>query len=208
MRSTNCLIRTGLALAVFISVHCFYGGESIQDEWIQFRNEVNHELNKNRTSYGEDLSILKQHGNFALSELQSLSEVIQDLTIQISQMKGQIAQLEQKNSTLKDKLDTATTKFRMLVEEEGTARRKADQDIIHEISGELSRVTKKIRSKPPPAAAHVVTTGSYHLYEVVKGDTLGAIAVAFSIPLQRLKTFNKLSNDTIIVGQKLKIPER
>ena len=45
-------------------------------------------------------------------------------------------------------------------------------------------------------------------YTVVKGDTLYGIAKRFNSSAQRIKQFSGLSNDTIRVGQRLKIPMR
>ena len=209
MKLTNSFIRVvAFTLVAMTYASRFYGGDSVQDQWIQFRNEVINELNKNRTSYAEDLKILKQQGSHSLSEVQSLGEVIQDMGAQISQLKGKVAQLEQEKSALKKELHASLTKLSRRIDEEGNSRRKADQDIIQEISSELSRAANSVASRPnPPPSMRVRTAESYHLYEVVKGDTLGAISQAFDISLRQLKAFNELTNDTIFVGQKLKIPK-
>lgn len=48
----------------------------------------------------------------------------------------------------------------------------------------------------------------YRLYQVQAGDSLGLIAQKHHITIKDIKEVNHLKNDTIIVGQKLKIPER
>ena len=153
------------------------------------KNEVIIELNKNRTSYAEDLKILKQQGSYSLSEVESLAEVIQDMVIQISQLTGKIDKLERENSILKKELDRSITRLKTRIDEEGNSRRQADKDIIDEISGELSRATSKVASRPDPPTMHSGTIESYDLYEVAKGDTLGAISQAFDISFKALKNF-------------------
>lgn len=49
---------------------------------------------------------------------------------------------------------------------------------------------------------------SYRIYHVQPGDSLGLIAQKHNATIRELKDLNALKNDTIIVGQKLKIPER
>jgi len=180
--------------------------ESIDSQFPQFRNQIISEINKQRTAHSEDLRILKQQGNACVNDIQSLSEVIQDLTSQISQLKSKINHLEQENSQLKNKLDSSVNKLGMLIDEERDSRREADQEVVREVSVELSSAAQRTRRKSNVRDADTSIGQTYRLYEVVKGDTLGAIAKAFRVSLKRLKTLNNLENDTIYTGQKLKVP--
>ena len=47
---------------------------------------------------------------------------------------------------------------------------------------------------------------SEFIYVVKKGDTLGQIARRQGVTLKQLKSYNGLTKDLIVVGQKLKIP--
>ena len=180
--------------------------DSTEIEFVQFRNQIIEEINKQRTSYSEDLRILKQQGTTYASEIQILYEVIQDLSSQVSQLKGKIAHLEQKNAELNHHVDSRTNKLNKLIDDERNSRKKADDELIKDISVELSTLYKP-RKITGSSGADSSGTQPYLLYEVVKGDTLGAIAKAFNISLKRLKTFNDLDTDIIIVGKKIKIPE-
>jgi len=60
-----------------------------------------------------------------------------------------------------------------------------------------------IAGAAPPSGTVPVASGTY---TVKKGDTLGKIARAQGTTVAALKKTNKLTNDTIRVGQKLKIP--
>jgi LysM repeat protein len=48
----------------------------------------------------------------------------------------------------------------------------------------------------------------YRIYHVQPGDSLGVIAQKHNSTIRDLKVMNNLKSDTIVVGQKLKIPER
>lgn len=48
----------------------------------------------------------------------------------------------------------------------------------------------------------------YRIYHVQPGDSLGVIAQKHSSTIRDIKDLNNLKSDTIIVGQKLKIPDR
>jgi len=51
-------------------------------------------------------------------------------------------------------------------------------------------------------------TEDVRIYRVQSGDSLGLIAQKFNTTIRDLKSFNKLPSDTIIIGQRLKIPKR
>lgn len=50
------------------------------------------------------------------------------------------------------------------------------------------------------------SSDNYRLYHVKTGDSLGIIAQKNSTTIREIKSLNKLNNDTIFVGQKIKIP--
>jgi LysM repeat protein len=83
------------------------------------------------------------------------------------------------------------------IQAESQKRQTAVNTVIKEVTSELD----KRATTPPPSS-----TENYRIYTVEKGDTLGAIAKAFNLTINQLKAINELSNDIIIVGQKLKIP--
>ena len=51
-----------------------------------------------------------------------------------------------------------------------------------------------------------IDTGDTDIYQVKKGDTLYSIANKYGITLQELKAINDLNNDTLSIGQLLKVP--
>jgi LysM repeat protein len=66
-------------------------------------------------------------------------------------------------------------------------------------------------SQPPaaPAASESAATGSHvkMVYQVKSGDTLTRIARVHGTTITALKAANNMSNDRIVVGAKLKIPD-
>jgi LysM repeat protein len=63
-----------------------------------------------------------------------------------------------------------------------------------------------VTGSPAPAAASPAPSERPTQYEVRKGDALILIGKKFGMTVQQLKAFNGLENDTIRVGQFLKIP--
>ena len=195
MGSSFDFIRIVLIAVILSNVSFLFGesraryGESnsFDSQWLKFKNKVISDFNKQRAANQEDLKILEQHRRRSQNEIQALAEAVQDLTIKITELNTNIAQLKQENSALKRQLNTDARKFRDAIAEEEKSRRKADQDIVKEISTELSRSPTRFLHQSGIKDKAVVNTNDHHLYEVVKGDTLGAIARAFGIPLKRFE---------------------
>lgn len=64
-----------------------------------------------------------------------------------------------------------------------------------------NRLVTALASQPPQA-----TTG-WQRYSVKRGDTLSAIAARHSVPVGVLRRENRLSGDTIRIGQTLRVPQ-
>jgi LysM repeat protein len=89
-----------------------------------------------------------------------------------------------------------------------TTRQTADRQIIETVTAELQSAISGITAAPTTARA--IDTGTepnHRVYTVTAGDTLSAIAIAFSTKVDALKALNNLDADVILVGQKLKITE-
>lgn len=73
-------------------------------------------------------------------------------------------------------------------------------------------VVSYFQKNPPPGTyldqlRHGVQVAA-NTHKVIKGDTLGGIALKYGVKLADLKTANKLTNDKIRIGQTLKIPAK
>jgi LysM repeat protein len=62
-----------------------------------------------------------------------------------------------------------------------------------------------MRSNPPPATLLAERREEIR-YTVSRGDTLSEIAVRYGVSEAQLKRRNRLSDDTIRIGQKITIP--
>ncbi|MER2040094.1 LysM peptidoglycan-binding domain-containing protein [Desemzia incerta] len=65
--------------------------------------------------------------------------------------------------------------------------------------------TTNVVTKPAPSTSKESNTGSSTSYTIQSGDTLSGIARKHNTTVANLKSLNKLSSDTIYVGQKLTI---
>ena len=77
------------------------------------------------------------------------------------------------------------------------------------VPGELPAATTVTPTRRPTHAASTPTPGNaqtWHYYTVVRGDTLYAIATRFNTTVEELERLNGLTDTTIFVGQKLKVP--
>ncbi len=70
-------------------------------------------------------------------------------------------------------------------------------DEIAKLKGTLNSISQAISK----------TTPSDHIYTVRSGDSLEKIARKYDTSVDSLKKLNRLSNNTILIGQELKIPE-
>ena len=206
-------------LSVFISsALCFFSNLSFGSDAFEngtltkvnksisnVKQEMQHELAKMRAAYNEETKLLRQQTATIFKELQNFSEIIQVVLNQNSELKNKIAKLERENGRLKDDLSSQIRKLEMFIGEEQTARIKADQDIVKEVSSEIARIVSSINTSPSLSSRQ--GSVEHSIYEVVKGDTLSAISMAFGVSLKRLMAYNNLSDTTIFIGQKIKIPE-
>ena len=177
-----------------------------QKYFTSVKNEFVSELNRLRAAYNEDTKLLKQQSTTFSNELENFSEIIQVLLNQNEDLKSRLGQLENENLKLKSEFSTSLRKLELLINEEETIRKDTDREIVEEVSSELNRIVSQINESPPGSRSNPSESKSYQIYTVVKGDTLGAIAKAFNLPLKKLMSVNKINNHTIFVGQKLKIP--
>lgn len=179
-------------------------GQVTRDEFIGFKNQIVHEINKQRVAYSEDIRRLREQRASLLEDYQSYTEIIQDLQNEISELKHRINRLEKENAVIKKNAEIRHQELLERIEAETRIRQQADAGVVKEVTSELSELSemarKSTRAVSPP-------TSSSRIYVVEKGDTLGAIATAFQVKLGDLKAVNSLDNDMIYVGQKLKIPE-
>ncbi|MDH5325649.1 MAG: N-acetylmuramoyl-L-alanine amidase [Gammaproteobacteria bacterium] len=80
----------------------------------------------------------------------------------------------------------------------------------HKVALALVKGIKSFFHKNPVAGTYFSRSqvaGGHQMYEIRKGDTLSAIARRYKVDQQRLRQVNQLSNDTLLPGQILRIPQ-
>lgn len=82
------------------------------------------------------------------------------------------------------------------------------EKIVQERSKDLDHLKTAVKSLMSALGNADEPIDGYKMYEVQPGDSLGVIAQKKNTTIRELKDFNHLKNDVIIVGQKLKIPDR
>lgn len=111
-------------------------------------------------------------------------------------------QLRYPNDTTKDYyyITRNTPGYETIIVRYGYVDSKVDANIIKDNIEELA-------SAVADAILDYVGANDLDYYEVKKGDTLYGIASKFSTTAEELKKLNNLKNNTLSIGQKLKIPE-
>ena len=170
------------------------------------KQQIIREINKQRLAYNEDLKILNSQRSQLLNELRDYTQVIDDLNTQVQQLKTKIADLETEDRDLKILINRSIQSMKGIVIAEQDARISSDKEIIDEFNREIGK-HQKSNFNSNSANSQASSFASYKLYKVEKGDTLGAISQAFNITVKELKLFNNQQDDTIFIGQMLKIPE-
>ena len=155
-------------------------------------------------------------------------EQITNLTFQVNQLKesntalvgtinkrgNRVARLAAENNELKKRL----AELSLSLKNEKTARKAEMNALLKEVAKQTAAaVNAAARARSARAASAVggrrasagpVGKGEFYVYTVERGATLGAIAKAYKVSVSDIKRANRLSGDTIRVGQKLYIPKK
>ncbi len=153
-----------------------------------------------------DLEQLREENMKVQARLEQQQELINTLVRQLQQVDRQVA--GQSSSAAVAALEQRLAALQNALQAESQAREKAIRDVIQTVSQEISTAVNSLRQSAPRTGGGAPTgRGVQGEYTVMRGDTLGAIARAFGIPVEALKQANNMQNDLIIEGQKLLIPK-
>ena len=166
-----------------------------------------------------DLRILQEDQKVLLDRITVLSQENVAKDAQIAELQKMLTMQETRIQGIEKDLVMRMEQLRKALESEQVSRRKDLETAVGSMAAEISKLDKVAsnasavanaasaaaarRQQPPPPPAY---TGSYKEIEVKRGDTLSMIATAVGVPVSTLRQINNLKNDTIFVGQKLKIP--
>lgn len=147
-----------------------------------------------------------------------VEELAGNTAAQLRAVQDENAALETRMVELERKLAALQDSNQKLLNELAAVKRQAAADADAreaQMKTILSKIDKLAATPIPTASPTPVSTAvEYDIYEVQKGATLSAIAQAYSeafgktVTVQDIKKANNLKNDTLQIGQKLKIPRK
>ena len=201
------VIRAGLlALVVIGAVHVANGQDmrSLVRDFAQLR---------------ADMRILQEDQKVLLDRITVMAQENVAKDAQIAELQKMLTMQETRIQGIEKDLSMRLEQLRKALESEKISRHKDLESAVGSMAAEISKLDKVAsnasavanaasaaaarRQAPPPPPAYV---GSYKEIEVKRGDNLSLIAQAVGVPVSTLRQINNLKNDTIFVGQKLKIP--
>lgn len=109
--------------------------------------------------------------------------------------KGELAMLRSEMDALRADIDAVRREM-------ATMRDEIVRDLTKKLTSMMPREAPRTPPAPPPRAY----TGPQSEYVVVSGDTLSLIAQAFNTTVSQIREMNNLKNDTLRIGQKLRVP--
>ncbi|WP_233885236.1 LysM peptidoglycan-binding domain-containing protein [Tenacibaculum piscium] len=152
---------------------------------------------------GETLSTIARKYNLKLAKLYQLNSVANFDALKIGQ---EIVVGYAKNSSEKKAfLNTPTTQS---VQKSKEKSKEKTEEVTENITKTINLSEFKLDKKPKQAKQLKQVkenTSTYHV--VATGETLYRIATQYKISVKKLKELNDIKNNTIAIGQKLKIKE-
>ncbi len=139
-------------------------------------------------------------GNLAIKETNSV-------TLQLSALERKVANLEKTLEKVANDLRTlSSTASQALSKIQGVELDLVSHDKrldeVAKLKGTLTNISKAISQKSVSES-----TSSAKSYRVKAGDSLEKIARSHSISVDTLRKLNALSNDKILIGQELRLPD-
>ena len=156
-------------------------------------------------AYGQGKESFMQQQAYA--EMQRVSGQVDILQSNLGDLQRRIGALEgggDASKGVRQELDALKQSIAELRRE----MRNIRGEIVKDLSGKMVQIQKQMQ--PPPAPKPTVTRveiGPHQEYVVQSGDTLSLISQAFNTTVSKIKEMNGLKNDSLRVGQTLKLPK-
>jgi LysM repeat protein len=159
------------------------------------------EIKNEQSAQRADLSRLESRVEQLENDVQMAQSEKEDMKMEVERLKEDLGASQKTNTQYEKDIKRLDD----LVKKIDTAREEDRKVIIEEVSTEISRISKKLHeTKTPPASDG--EKGYEHV--VSKGETLTAIAKAYSVSTKAIMEANKLSKSDLKIGQKLFIPKK
>lgn len=120
------------------------------------------------------------------------------------------AQINYVNDANQQQNKTITALHQQLEKERAerqTALNKVVETVADETTKAVNTIAKQNSPKPSPASK-TMPPGAYYEHKVERGQTLSAIARAYKVSVNDIKSANHLKSNTIFIGQTLLIPKK
>jgi LysM repeat protein len=144
----------------------------------------------------------------AYAEMQRVSGQIDVLQSNLDDISSRLAKLERSSSS--GDLEVLRSRIASLEETVASLRKDlANQrgEIVKDLSARIAKMPQASAPKQTQQAKSAEqSSGPYREYVVASGDNLWLIAKAFNTTVPKIREMNGLKNDSLKVGQKIKLP--
>lgn len=152
---------------------------------------------------GRDTFVQQQ----AYAAMQRITGQIDVLQSNIDDLSARISKLESASSS--DDVGALRSRVASLESTVAALRKElASQrgEIVKDLSSRLANMPQPKSSSQSAKSETASSSGPYREYVVASGDNLWLIAKAFNTSVVKIREMNGLKNDSLKVGQKLKLP--
>lgn len=142
----------------------------------------------------------------ALAEMQRVSGQIDVLQNNFDDLVRRVAKLESgggETRSLRQEIDS----LRATVAELRRQMENQRGEIVRDISGRIAKMQPAPAPAAPKTVKKTVVTAPHYEYTVQSGDTLSLVAKAFNTSVSKIREMNNFKNDSLRVGQKIKVPK-
>jgi len=161
--------------------------DSVRDQLTESSQAHKEQLKGNSNTLESKITSIENTIKGVVTDLRQFKTHANDSSLALSQYKQKISELEKIVEQQNQNLDHLQAAMRSLME---------------------ALVVKESAPGKPSAMAMTAEVSSPGLYRVKAGDSLEKIARLHQTTVSVIKDLNSLTNDRIIVGQVLKIPEK
>lgn len=143
----------------------------------------------------------KTTANKEMSSLSSLTSQVSSLEKKVFSLEKMLEKAIGDLRTLSNSANQALNKIQVLEQDLSSQEKRFDE--VSKLKGTLSSISKAISQKPSAEMSSATKS-----YRVQAGDSLGKIARKYRTSVETLREINNISsNDKIIVGQEIRIPD-
>ena len=154
-------------------------------------------LNREFAALRADLEAALESQRNLVARIIALAQENQAQNAQIQQLQNLVSAMDQRFADAEKGWRARMDELNAAIGREREQRRREQEALLKGVSSEIERSTRR------SAGAE---SGNYKTLVVQKGDTLGAIAKISGVSVEELRRVNGLKNDSIFIGQTLKIP--